>query len=117
MLFRSSGKLDELEHHVIKISGSVNDGGTIFADSINGIQSGAKEHFIDLKTKEDTVFMMELRNLNIGERYIPVNVMIHYSKSRMTGELMEKVPKIHCFNFSDEEMEAVRNQGIKIQDA
>lgn len=112
-----SGKLDELEHHVIKISGSVNDGGTIFADSINGIQSGAKEHFIDLKTKEDTVFMVELRNLNIGERYIPVNVMIHYSKSRMTGELMEKVPKIHCFNFSDEEMEAVRNQGIKIQDA
>lgn len=110
---RYSGNMDELERNVIRVTGTVNDGGTIFANDIRSIQRDEGDYFLELKDIKSTSFMMDLRKKNIGERYIKVKILFHYAWSK--NQLVRRQPYVHEFLFSDEEMESVKSEGIQVE--
>lgn len=110
-----AGNLDLLEHQVLKITGSVNDGGTMFARSIKNLAPKTEEYFIDLPTEESTRYMMWLRSRELPTnevRNVKATVQVHWMK-RGT-ELVKRLPSLVEMSFSDNELDRIKKNGISV---
>lgn len=109
--------LDTLEHHVVKITGSVNDGGSMFARSINDLSVWRSNAFcMVLKTKEEIEFAKNLRYSGGEEKDIAVAVQFYYTKIKGTDEYRKvDVPKVGVSYFSKDELDQIQAKGIEIK--
>lgn len=110
-----ASRMEQLQHHVVKVKGSVNDSGSIFANSIQPFSVQKKEYFINLDKQEDISYIAGIRqgrNENEGD----IKVTIQFGWKKKGGCLVKAMPPlVNSFQFTEEEMELVRKRGIKTE--
>lgn len=109
--------LEKLERHVVKIIGSVNDGGTMFANIIAELSAWKSNAFcMSLKTEEEIRFVKDLKKEE-RERDIEVAVQFYYVVSKATHTYKRvDVPRIGKSFFSKEELDMISAKGIQIME-
>lgn len=112
-----ASNLDSLMHHVVKISGSINDGGSMFANTINELAVKKEEYFIDLTSEKDTEFISSLRSKTLSTKgNIKVMIQFHFNRKKGTKELVPRqTPTVAEMYFTDEEIEAIKGFNIKVE--
>lgn len=109
-----ASNIESLEHHVVRISGSVNDGGSMFANEINDLPSDVEEYYLNLDNEEDTEFIADLRAFPQQGRMVKVTIQFHYKRIRSTGKLVRCEPFVMEMMFSEGDIREIIDHGTAI---